>query len=105
MGDIGNKRAETQATVPPAACQKRSSHKCPSPSAPVDDQEPAAKKQTIEESDVPLSLVVPKVKQLISSSLVSEKSLLPKTVFSEVRIHCTTLVTDTNAASPLLIQL
>ncbi|NXL62484.1 E2F7 factor, partial [Chordeiles acutipennis] len=59
-GDMGNKRAETQATVPPAACQKRSSHKCASPSAPVDDQEPAAKKQTMEESDVPLSLVVPK---------------------------------------------
>ncbi|KFZ52459.1 Transcription factor E2F7, partial [Antrostomus carolinensis] len=59
-GDMGNKRAETQATVPPAASQKRSSHKCASPSAPVDDQEPAAKKQSMEESDVPLSLVVPK---------------------------------------------
>ncbi|NWH50248.1 E2F7 factor, partial [Fregata magnificens] len=59
-GDMGNRRAEAQATIPPAACQKRSSHKCASPSAPVDDEEPAAKKQTIEQSDVPLSLVVPK---------------------------------------------
>ncbi|NXF44780.1 E2F7 factor, partial [Oceanites oceanicus] len=59
-GDVGNRRAEAQATVPPAACQKRSSHKCMSPSAPVDDEEPAAKKQTMEQSDVPLSLVVPK---------------------------------------------
>ncbi|KFW69565.1 Transcription factor E2F7, partial [Pygoscelis adeliae] len=59
-GDMGNKRAEAQAAVPPAACQKRSSHKCASPSAPVDDEEPAAKKQTMEQSDVPLSLVVPK---------------------------------------------
>ncbi|KFV04718.1 Transcription factor E2F7, partial [Pterocles gutturalis] len=49
-----------QATVPPAACQKRSSHKCASPSAPVDDDEPAAKKQSMEQSDVPLSLVGPK---------------------------------------------
>ncbi|KAF1454843.1 E2F7 factor, partial [Pygoscelis papua] len=59
-GDMGNRRAEAQAAVPPAACQKRSSHKCASPSAPVDDEEPAAKKQTMEQSDVPLSLVVPK---------------------------------------------
>ncbi|XP_064306035.1 transcription factor E2F7 [Phalacrocorax carbo] len=59
-GDMGNRRAEAQATVPPAACQKRSSHKCASPSAPVGDEEPAAKKQTMEQSDVPLSLVVPK---------------------------------------------
>ncbi|KAM6288515.1 transcription factor E2F7 [Spheniscus humboldti] len=59
-GDVGNRRAEAQAAVPPAACQKRSSHKCTSPSAPVDDEEPAAKKQTMEQSDVPLSLVVPK---------------------------------------------
>ncbi|KAF1501991.1 Transcription factor E2F7, partial [Eudyptula minor] len=59
-GDVGNRRAEAQAAVPPAACQKRSSHKCTSPSAPVDDEEPAAKKQTVEQSDVPLSLVVPK---------------------------------------------
>ncbi|NXW02828.1 E2F7 factor, partial [Fregetta grallaria] len=59
-GDVGNRRAEAQATVPAAACQKRSSHKCASPSAPVDDEEPAAKKQTMEQSDVPLSLVVPK---------------------------------------------
>lgn len=62
-GDVGNRRAEAQAAVPPAACQKRSSHKCTSPSAPVDDEEPAAKKQTMEQSDVPLSLVVPKVKK------------------------------------------
>ncbi|NXT41613.1 E2F7 factor, partial [Pelecanoides urinatrix] len=59
-GDVGNRRVEAQAAVPPAACQKRSSHKCTSPSAPVDDEEPAAKKQTMEQSDVPLSLVVPK---------------------------------------------
>ncbi|KAF1623426.1 Transcription factor E2F7, partial [Eudyptes chrysolophus] len=59
-GDVGNRRAEAQAAVPPAASQKRSSHKCASPSAPVDDEEPAAKKQTMEQSDVPLSLVVPK---------------------------------------------
>ncbi|XP_074913889.1 transcription factor E2F7 [Buteo buteo] len=59
-GDTGNRSAEAQTAVPPAACQKRSSHKCASPSAPVDDEEPAAKKQTMEQSDVPLSLVVPK---------------------------------------------
>ncbi|KFV58886.1 Transcription factor E2F7, partial [Tyto alba] len=59
-GDVGNRSAEAQAAVPPAACQKRSSHKCASPAAPADDEEPAAKKQTMEESDVPLSLVVPK---------------------------------------------
>uniref|UniRef100_A0A8B9RSW7 Transcription factor E2F7 n=1 Tax=Accipiter nisus TaxID=211598 RepID=A0A8B9RSW7_9AVES len=59
-GDVGNRSAEAQTAVPPAACQKRSSHKCVSPSAPVDDEEPAAKKQTMEQSDVPLSLVVPK---------------------------------------------
>ncbi|NXE18288.1 E2F7 factor, partial [Ardeotis kori] len=58
--DVGNRRTEAQAAVPPATCQKRSSHKCASPSAPVDDEEPAAKKQTMEQSDVPLSLVVPK---------------------------------------------
>ncbi|KFQ88743.1 Transcription factor E2F7, partial [Phoenicopterus ruber ruber] len=58
--DVGKRSAEAQAAVPPAVCQKRSSHKCASPSAPVDDEEPAAKKQTMEESDVPLSLVVPK---------------------------------------------
>ncbi|KFV17822.1 Transcription factor E2F7, partial [Tauraco erythrolophus] len=58
--DVGNRSAEAQAAVPPAACQKRSSHKCASPSAPVDGEEPAAKKQTMEQSDVPLSLVVPK---------------------------------------------
>uniref|UniRef100_A0A663EVE3 Transcription factor E2F7 n=1 Tax=Aquila chrysaetos chrysaetos TaxID=223781 RepID=A0A663EVE3_AQUCH len=59
-GDVGKRSVEAQAAVPPAACQKRSSHKCASPSAPVDDEEPAAKKQTMEQSDVPLSLVVPK---------------------------------------------
>ncbi|KFP46751.1 Transcription factor E2F7, partial [Cathartes aura] len=59
-GDVENRSAEAQAAVPPAACQKRSSHKCASPSAPVDNEEPAAKKQTMEQSDVPLSLVVPK---------------------------------------------
>ncbi|NXH70475.1 E2F7 factor, partial [Hydrobates tethys] len=59
-GDLGSRRAEAQAAVPPAACQKRSSHKCESPSAPVNDEEPAAKKQTVEQRDVPFSLVVPK---------------------------------------------
>ncbi|NXN35457.1 E2F7 factor, partial [Rhinoptilus africanus] len=59
-GEVGNRSAEAQAAVPPAACQKRSSHKCTSPSPPVDDEEPAAKKQAMEQSDVPLSLVVPK---------------------------------------------
>ncbi|KFQ15504.1 Transcription factor E2F7, partial [Leptosomus discolor] len=59
-GDVRNRSAEAQAAVPPGACQKRSSHKCSSPSAPVDDEEPAAKKQTVDASDVPLSLVVPK---------------------------------------------
>lgn len=62
-GDVGNRSAEAQTAVPPAACQKRSSHKCAPPSAPVDDEEPAAKKQTMEQSDVPFSLVVPKVKK------------------------------------------
>ncbi|KAM9390438.1 transcription factor E2F7 [Phaethornis superciliosus] len=57
--DVGSRRAEAQATLPPAACQKRRSHKCASPSAPLGDEEPAAKKQTIEQSDVPLSLGVP----------------------------------------------
>ncbi|XP_009699712.1 PREDICTED: transcription factor E2F7 [Cariama cristata] len=59
-GDGGNRSAEAQAAIPPAVCQKRSSHKCASPSAPADDEEPAAKKQTMEQSDLPLSLVVPK---------------------------------------------
>ncbi|NWS23608.1 E2F7 factor, partial [Polioptila caerulea] len=58
-GDLGNRSAEAQAAVLPTVCQKRSSHKCSSPSAPVDDEEPAAKKQTLEHSDLPLSLVVP----------------------------------------------
>ncbi|NWI59462.1 E2F7 factor, partial [Calyptomena viridis] len=59
-GDKGNQSAEAQAAVPPAVCQKRSSHKCTSPSSCVDDEEPAAKKQIMEQSDLPLSLVVPK---------------------------------------------
>ncbi|XP_010159391.1 PREDICTED: transcription factor E2F7 [Eurypyga helias] len=59
-GDAGNRSGKAQAAVPPAACQKRSSHKCALSSAPVDDEEPAAKKQTMEQSDVPLALVVPK---------------------------------------------
>ncbi|RMC09914.1 hypothetical protein DUI87_12701 [Hirundo rustica rustica] len=59
-GDLGNRSAEAQAAIAPSVCQKRSSHKCSSPSAPVDDEEPAAKKQTLEHSFLPLSLVVPK---------------------------------------------
>ncbi|NWV00244.1 E2F7 factor, partial [Upupa epops] len=55
-GDAENRSAEAHATVPPAACQKRSSHKCASPSASI-DEEPAAKKQMIEHNGVPLSLV------------------------------------------------
>ncbi|NXH63645.1 E2F7 factor, partial [Rhabdornis inornatus] len=59
-GDLGSRSAEAQAAVPPTVCQKRSSQKCSSPSAPGDDEEPAAKKQTLEHSDLPISLVVPK---------------------------------------------
>ncbi|NXD81253.1 E2F7 factor, partial [Halcyon senegalensis] len=59
-GDVGNRSTEAQAATLPAACPKRSSLECTSPSAPVDDEEPAAKKQTMEQSDVPLSLVIPK---------------------------------------------
>ncbi|NXF78432.1 E2F7 factor, partial [Sclerurus mexicanus] len=59
-GDGGNRSAEAQAAVPPAVCQKRSSHKCTLPSSPVNDEEPAAKKLNMEQSDLPLSLVVPK---------------------------------------------
>ncbi|XP_071408280.1 transcription factor E2F7 [Pithys albifrons albifrons] len=59
-GDKGNWSAEAQAAVPPALCQKRSSHKCTLPSPPVDDEEPVAKKQNMEQTDLPLSLVVPK---------------------------------------------
>uniref|UniRef100_A0A8C3QR06 Transcription factor E2F7 n=1 Tax=Cyanoderma ruficeps TaxID=181631 RepID=A0A8C3QR06_9PASS len=59
-GDLGNRSTEAQAAVPPTACQKRSSPTCSSPSAPIDDEEPAAKKQTLEHSFLPLSLVVPK---------------------------------------------
>ncbi|NWH90521.1 E2F7 factor, partial [Aegithalos caudatus] len=59
-GDLGNRSAEAQAAVPPTVCQKHSSHKCSSPSAPVDDEEPAAKKQMLEHSFLPLSLAVPK---------------------------------------------
>ncbi|NXJ78369.1 E2F7 factor, partial [Trogon melanurus] len=58
--DMGKRNAEAQAAVAATVCQKRSSHKCTSPSLLVDDEEPAAKKQTVEQSDVPLSLVVPK---------------------------------------------
>ncbi|NWR92644.1 E2F7 factor, partial [Furnarius figulus] len=59
-GDKGNRSAEAQAAVPPALCQKRSSHKCTLPSSPVDNEEPAAKKLNMEQNDLPLSLVVPK---------------------------------------------
>ncbi|NXX44892.1 E2F7 factor, partial [Tricholaema leucomelas] len=59
-GDVENESAEVQTAVPPAACQKRRSHQCTTPSAPADEKEPAAKKQNVEGSDVPLSLVVPK---------------------------------------------
>ncbi|NXG49885.1 E2F7 factor, partial [Psilopogon haemacephalus] len=59
-GDVGNRSAEAQTAVPAAACQKRSSHQLTAASAPADEEEPASKKQNVEESDVPLSLVVPK---------------------------------------------
>ncbi|NWI87128.1 E2F7 factor, partial [Pitta sordida] len=58
-GDKGNRSAEAHAAIPPALCQKRSSYKCTSPASPAED-EPAAKKQIMEQSDLPLSLVVPK---------------------------------------------
>ncbi|NXN86548.1 E2F7 factor, partial [Bombycilla garrulus] len=56
-GDLRTRSTEAQAAIPPTVCQKCSSHKCSSPSAPVDDEEPAAKKQMLEHSDLPLSLV------------------------------------------------
>ncbi|NXP24782.1 E2F7 factor, partial [Scytalopus superciliaris] len=59
-GDKGTRSAEAQAAVPPALCQKRGSHKCTLPSSPGDHEEPAAKKLNMEQSDLPLSLVVPK---------------------------------------------
>ncbi|NXP81156.1 E2F7 factor, partial [Ramphastos sulfuratus] len=59
-GDVGNRSAEARTAVPTAACQKRSSCQRTTPSAPADEEEPASKKQNVEESDVPLSLVVPK---------------------------------------------
>ncbi|KFV78575.1 Transcription factor E2F7, partial [Struthio camelus australis] len=65
-GDMGNRSAgeqdsplKAQGAVPPVNSQKRGSHKCTSPSAPMDNEEPVAKKQTMEQSNVPLSLVVP----------------------------------------------
>ncbi|NXS08024.1 E2F7 factor, partial [Neodrepanis coruscans] len=58
--DKSNRNAEAQAAIRPAVCQKHSFHKCTLPSPPVDDEEPAAKKQIMEQSDLPLSLVVPK---------------------------------------------
>lgn len=88
--ELGSRNAEAQAAIPATVCQKRSSQKCLSPSAPGDDEEPAAKKQTLEHGDLPLSLVVPKVKR-ISLSLRpshSKERLLPKTVFSEGIIQC-----------------
>ncbi|XP_062423987.1 transcription factor E2F7 [Rhea pennata] len=51
---------KAEGAVSPVNSQKRSSHECTSPSAPMDNEEPVAKKQTVEQNDVPLSLVVPK---------------------------------------------
>ncbi|NWY00815.1 E2F7 factor, partial [Nothoprocta ornata] len=66
-GNAGNRSAregasprKAQAAEAPAHSQKRSSHPCPSPSAPADNEEPRAKKQPLEQDNVPLSLVVPK---------------------------------------------
>ncbi|NXA37869.1 E2F7 factor, partial [Eudromia elegans] len=66
-GNAGNRSArewaspcKAQAAEAPVYSQKRSLHPCPSPSAPVDNEEPLAKKQLLEQSNVPLSLVVPK---------------------------------------------
>ncbi|NWI14667.1 E2F7 factor, partial [Crypturellus soui] len=66
-GNAGNRSArewasphKAQAAEAPVHSQKRSSHRCPSPSAPMDNEEPLAKKQPLEQSNVPLSLVVPK---------------------------------------------
>uniref|UniRef100_A0A8B9S655 Transcription factor E2F7 n=1 Tax=Apteryx owenii TaxID=8824 RepID=A0A8B9S655_APTOW len=65
-GDVGNRSArewasplKAQDAVPPVNSQKRSSHECMSPSALMDNEEPVAKKQTVEQSNVPLSLVIP----------------------------------------------
>ncbi|XP_010226655.1 PREDICTED: transcription factor E2F7 [Tinamus guttatus] len=66
-GNAGNRSArervsphKAQAAEAPVHSQKRSSHPCPSPSAPADNEEPLAKKQPLEQSNIPLSLVVPK---------------------------------------------
>nr|XP_048691664.1 transcription factor E2F7 isoform X3 [Caretta caretta] len=49
-----------QAAVCAVNCHKRSSQKCASLSTPAASIEPAAKRKTMEQSDVPLSLVLPK---------------------------------------------
>ncbi|XP_038243855.1 transcription factor E2F7 isoform X3 [Dermochelys coriacea] len=49
-----------QAAVFAVNCHKRSSQKCVSLSTPAASIEPAAKRKTMEQSDVPLSLVLPK---------------------------------------------
>ncbi|NXA45001.1 E2F7 factor, partial [Nothocercus julius] len=66
-GHVGNRSArewaspcKAQAAEAPVHSQKRSSHPCPSPSAPVDSEEPLAKKQPLQQNNIPLSLVVPK---------------------------------------------
>ncbi|XP_067416007.1 transcription factor E2F7 [Emydura macquarii macquarii] len=51
---------KSQAAVFAVNCHKRSSQKCASVSMPADSKEPAAKRQTMEQNDVPLSLVLPK---------------------------------------------
>lgn len=54
-----------QAAVCAVNCHKRSSQKCASLSTPAASIEPAAKRKTMEQSDVPLSLVLPKVGKCI----------------------------------------
>nr|XP_014426702.1 transcription factor E2F7 isoform X1 [Pelodiscus sinensis] len=49
-----------QAAVFSVNCHKRSSQKCASPSTPAASSEPVAKRKTLEQSDAPLSLVLPK---------------------------------------------
>uniref|UniRef100_A0A8D0GN04 Transcription factor E2F7 n=1 Tax=Sphenodon punctatus TaxID=8508 RepID=A0A8D0GN04_SPHPU len=61
----GNPQGKSSSLSPKAAkslvnCQKRSSQKCALPTAVPADEEPAAKRQSMEQSEVPLSLVLSK---------------------------------------------
>ncbi|XP_014451316.1 transcription factor E2F7 isoform X2 [Alligator mississippiensis] len=66
-GEKGNRSPEEQASplnpqaaVSSVTCHKRSSQKLASPSMLVSSEEPAAKKPAMEQSDAPISLVLPK---------------------------------------------